>query len=452
MTPNPDCIFTTTSDELVRFALTTPYDGLFFLTLNILRTREDNAALARLSALVTENEESLDRRFAMARACNDARGAMDLLDRESGVISMVPDLIMAARDADCIAPVLNFCAEKDALQSWFRPIVGFHALLEQLTRAAPPDLRARLDILPPEILRGAPASRANGAPFRLAGIAKVHNEGPRVSRTVQCMLDICDDVVLWDHCSDDGSIDDLESLPQTQRKRLQVIRSTTSEYNEAIIYDELFARARASGATHICHYDADEILAPALTRERVRDIAARLAPGDAASFERIQLVGTEGGFIDYANVNGLAASQYYLPPWRDFLFADDGKSVHAHAHIHGGWLPEGSLRRRVFLDPAREVNFHMDMPDEASARVKNDWYKAKELLLHKFPVEKLVYRYMFFALSYAYMEKSLGRREVVGAEMDAVIEARRTAEKEQELQRWLSDIKSPLEKWLFFHA
>ena len=451
MRQNPDCIFTTASDELVSFALTTPLDAMFFLTLNILRMREDAPALAALSAGVTADEESLDRRFAMARARGDARGALDLLAREGGVIALVPDLIMAARDADCLPALLDYCVEKKNLQSWYRPITGFHALLDQLTRNAPAELRARLDILPARD-EAAATGAARGATIRLAGILKVHNEGARVTRTVRSMLAFCDDVILWDHCSGDGSIDELERLMRAERTRLEIIRSTTAQYDERFIYDELFARARARGATHICHFDADEILATTLTRDELRQVAAGLLPGDAASLELVQLVGTTGRYLDYADTQGLAAAQYFLPQWRDFLFADDGCSVHAQTHLHGGWLPHDTLRRRLFLDPAQAVNFHMDKPDTETARLKNDWYKAKELVLHQFPIEKLVYRYMFFALTYAYMDKCVGRRPAVDAPMDAAIEAKRTAEKEAELQCWLGNIKTPLEKWLFFHA
>jgi hypothetical protein len=266
------------------------------------------------------------------------------------------------------------------------------------------------------------------------------------------MLGFCDDVILWDHRSDDGSIDELERALGSERARVEIVRSSAPEYNERIIYDELFARARARGATHICHYDADEILSTTLTRDGLRQVAAGLAPGDAACVELVQLVGAEGGYIDYASTGGWAATQYYLPQWRDFIFADDGRAVHAQTHLHGGWLPHGVLRRRLFLDPGDAVNFHMDKPDAATARIKNDWYKAKELLLHGFPVEKLVYRYMFYALTYAHLEQSLGKRAVVDATLDAAIESRRTAEKAAELQHWLADIKTPLEKWLFFHA
>ncbi len=360
---------------------------------------------------------------------------------------MVPDLIMAARDAGSLPPLLDYCVKKKNLQSWYLPIPGLHALLDQLTRSAPAGVRAGLDILP---------ARHDGAPrraaIRIAGIVKVHNEGERVVRTVGSMLAFCDHVVLWDHGSDDGSIDALERAMHAERSRLEVIRSTTPEYNERIIYDGLFARARAKGATHICHFDADEVLAVTLPPERLREVAAGLEPGDTACVELVQLVGTQGEYIDYANTRGWAASHYYLPHWRDFLFADDGRTLHAQAHLHGGWLPHGSPRRRLFVDPAHAVNFHMDKADAVAARIKNDWYKAKELVLHGFPVEKLVYRYMFYALTYAYLTNYLGTRPATGPTMDAAIEARRTAEKAVELQRWLSNIKLPLEKWLFFHV
>lgn len=451
MTPkleiNPDFILHAPAAALVNFALTTPIDALFYLVLDTLVMRGERAALAELKSEVADEDESIDRRFALIRACGDPAAALDLVGRRGGVVEMVPDLIVAARDAGALPALLDYCAEKKSLQSWYLPNVGLHALLEQLTRAAPADLRARMAMLPATDAR-APAVKA----VRVAGIVKVHNEGARVARTVRSMLEFCDRVVLWDHASDDGSIDDLERAMRDGRDRLEVIRSTATDYNERIIYDGLFARARAGGATHICHFDADEILASTLTPAQLREEAAGLAPGDAACVELIQLVGTEGTYIDYAGAGGCAVSQHYLPQWRDFLFADDGRSVHAQAPLHGGWLPEGTLRRRRFIDPEVAVNFHMDKPDRATAQLKNDWYKAKELVLHRFPVEKLVYRYMFYALTYAYLDKNTGTRAPTGPTMDAAIEATRTAEKAADLRQWLGAIRTPLEKWLFFHA
>jgi hypothetical protein len=95
----------------------------------------------------------------------------------------------------------------------------------------------------------------------------------------------------------------------------------------------------------------------------------------------------------------------------------------------------------------------MDKPDADSAKIKNDWYKAKEIVLHRFPVEKLVYRYMFYALTYAHMDNYLvAARPPLDAAMDCDIELKRTAEKQIELGRWLDAIKDPLERWLFFYA
>ncbi|MEO7726237.1 MAG: hypothetical protein ABIS45_03220 [Burkholderiales bacterium] len=451
MTPklrvNPDFILDAPTAELANFALTTPIDALFYLVLDTLIMRGERAALDELRSQVADEEESIDRRFAVIRACGDPAAALDLVGRQGGVVEMVPDLIMAARDAGSLPALLDYCAEKKSLQSWYLPNAGLHALLEQLTRAAPAGLREHMNILP-----AWDGKAATGKAARLAGIVKVHNEGERVSRTVAAMLEFCDYVILWDHASNDGSIDDLERAMRDGHDRLELVRSTASEYNERIIYDGLFARARARGATHICHFDADEVLAATLSPARVRDMAAGLEPGDTACIELVQLVGTQGAYIDYAGAGGCAVAQHYLPQWRDFLFADDGKSVHAQAPLHGGWLPEGTLRRRRFIDPAVAVNFHMDKPDRATAHIKNDWYKAKELVLHGFPVEKLVYRYMFYALTYAYLDKNTGTRAPTGPTMDAAIEATRTAEKAADLRQWLGELRTPLEKWLFFHA
>ncbi len=445
--PNPDFILNAPTAELVNFALATPIDALFYLVLNTLVMRGERAALDELKREIADENEALDRRFAVLRACGEPAAALDLVGRLGGVVAMVPDLILASRDAGTLPALLEYCAAKKSLQSWYLPNAGLHALLEELTRAAPARMRERMDILPTWDEKAAP-----GKSVRIAGIVKVHNEGERAERTVRSMLEFCDDVILWDHATGDGSVDDLERALRDGRERLEVVRSTAPDYNERIIYDGLFARARARGATHICHFDADEILTTALTPAQLRDVAAGLEPGDTACMALVQLVGTQGAYINYAGARACAVSQHFLPQWRDFLFADDGKSVHAQAPLHGGWLPENTLRRRRFLDPAQAANFHMDKPDRATAQIKNDWYKAKELVLHSFAVEKLVYRYMFYALTYAHLDSNTGMRQAPGPTMDAAVEAARTAEKTADLQKWLSAIKSPLEKWLFFHA
>ena len=133
---NPDCILSAPTAELVNFARTTPLDALFYLVLNTLCMRGDTAALQEIRRNVTDDDESLDRRFAAIRACGDPAAALDLVAREGGVLAMVPDLIVAAREAGRVMPLLEYCMQRKALPSWYKPIAGLHALLAQLTSRA----------------------------------------------------------------------------------------------------------------------------------------------------------------------------------------------------------------------------------------------------------------------------------------------------------------------------
>ncbi len=445
---NPDFIFNAPAAELSALALTTPIDPLFFLALDILRLRGEMAALAELRRNLDQEDEAIERRMAAARACGDARGAVDLI-QAGGAFSLIPDVLMAAREADNPGPLLELCVRQGGLRSWYGAIAGFHALLDELTRSGSAERAAGLDILPwgREDLARSDAPRK---PVRIAGILKVHNEGGRVLRTVRAMLAFCDDVVVWDHASDDGALDEVEAGLGADRARVEIHRSAAADFHEQTIYDGLFRFARARGATHLCHFDADEILETQFPVERLRHVAARLQPGEVASVQLLQLVGTEGAYLDYSRQTGLSVSHHFLPFWRDFLYADDGTSLHAPMALHVPWIPQEALRRRAFLDPAQIVNLHADKLDLAAAKVKNDWYKAKELVLHGFPFEKLLFRYLFYGLGFAFAEGHTSRRRPADTAMDAEIERRRDAEKRRDLRQWLPQIKLPHERWLFF--
>jgi len=448
MKRNPDFIFDTADDALAQYALTTPYDPLFYLCLDILRLRGCEAILAEIRRAADTEEESLGRRFAIARACGDSAGALAIVEREGGVIALVPDLILAAREANRLGPLLDYCIDRRTLTSWYRNGTGVHALLDELTAERPAQERALLDLMP----RYRAESVSSRRKVHLTGIAKVHNEGRRVRRLVESLLAFCDDVIVWDHRSDDGSLDALDTAMPGARARFSIIRSSAPDYDEKMIYDGLFAAARQRGATHICQFDADEILALGIDPAGLRDVAARLEPGDIAAIQLLQFVGTAGDFIDFAKLGALAVAQYFLPQWREFIYADEGRLQHAPSALHCSWIPQDAAKRRTFLDPSQAKLLHMDKTDPEAGHVKSDWYKAKELLLHNLDVERLVSRYMFHALPYAFLERCLTRGPAVDCSIDVEVEAKRTAEKRRELEHWLTQIKLPLEKWLFYHA
>jgi hypothetical protein len=446
---NDGFIFDAPADELFQLALMTTAEPLFLLVLNALRLRRETAALEALRRELDDEDEPIERRVATARACGDARGAIELA-MKGGVFSLVPDVIATAREAGTLQPVLDLCMGKQALRSWYEPIAQFHALLEELTRAMPPQYGSALDILPwGHADLGRPADTVP-KPFRLAGIIKVHNEGRRVLRTVRQLLEFCDDVVVWDHASTDGSLDELEAALGADRCRVDIHRSSAARFQEHLIYDGLFERSRARGATHVCHFDADEILVAQFPLARLRDIAARLLPGEAAAIQRRQLIGGTGAYLDFSRESSLAGAQFFLPIWKDFLYADTGQGTHASMVLHVPMFPQGGLRRRAFLDPAQIVNLHMDMHDLDFGKVKSDWYKAKELVLHRLSMDQVLFRYMFHALTYAFADGRMTPGTPVDAQMDAGIERQRVAEKRRELAQWLGQVQRPDERWLFF--
>jgi hypothetical protein len=446
---NDRFIFEAPADELFQLALMTTVEPLFLLVLNALRLRRENSVLEALRREIDVDDEPVARRVAVARACGDARGAIDRI-MQGGVFPMVPDIIAAAREADTLAPILDLCMRKRTLRSWYEPIAQFHAALEELTRTMPADYGTGLDVLRWGHSDLSCPAEAVPRSFRLAGIIKVHNEGQRVQRTVRQLLEFCDDVVVWDHASTDGSLDELEAMLGPDRARVDIHRSVASQFQEHLIYDGLFERSRAREATHVIHYDADEILAAQFPLARLRDIAARLMPGEAAAIQRRQLVGGSGKFLDFSRESSLAGSHFFVPIWKDFIYADDGQGLHTPMVLHVPMFPQGRLKRRAFLDPAQIVNLHMDMPELEFGKIKSDWYKAKELVLHHLPQEQLLYRYMFYALTYAFSEGRLSDGAPVAAQIDADIERYRVAEKRRELAQWLGKIQLPDERWLFF--
>jgi len=233
---------------------------------------------------------------------------------------------------------------------------------------------------------------ATGPEPCLAGITRVRNEGGLVSACVGNMLKFCDFVLLFDHNSDDGAPEEAQS--RFGASRVEILRQPDMGlFDEKRVNDHLFARAREKKATHMVLIEADEQASPDLADPAlVRDYARSLAPGEVLTVPYPQA--WEGGFVDYRRFENLNECVRFLPPFRDFLYCDDGKSLHRKMMLHNPWLPEARPARRHFIDDPALCNIHFEKANSLNGMLKNDLYILRELYHFSTPLPTVLARYL----------------------------------------------------------
>ncbi len=231
-----------------------------------------------------------------------------------------------------------------------------------------------------------------GAEPCIAGLTRVRNEGELVSLCVGNMLEFCNFVLIFDHNSEDGAPE--EARTRYGEDRVEILHQTDMKlFDEKRVNESLFARAREKKATHMVLVDADERASPMLADPvTIRGYAQSLAPGEALTVPYRQV--WDDGFIDYARFESLNDRARFLPPFRDFLYCDDGRSMHRSMMLHNPWLPDGYPRKRHFMEDERLANIHYEKANPLNGMIKNDLYILRELYHFNTALPTVLARYL----------------------------------------------------------
>lgn len=114
--------------------------------------------------------------------------------------------------------------------------------------------------------------------MKLVGIMPVRNEAWCLGLTLRAGLKWCDQIVISDHRSTDGTPGILSAVTAENLARMAVNHDTRAEWHEMEQRQALLDAARGFGATHIAILDADEILTGNLL-PTIRGMIEQLPPG-----------------------------------------------------------------------------------------------------------------------------------------------------------------------------
>jgi glycosyltransferase involved in cell wall biosynthesis len=96
--------------------------------------------------------------------------------------------------------------------------------------------------------------------MKIIATMPVRNEAWCVAPSIRVAMKWCDEIVVLNHCSVDGTADILQALKYEFDGRLHVMNEPDPVWNEAAYRQRLLAKARERGATHVALVDADEML------------------------------------------------------------------------------------------------------------------------------------------------------------------------------------------------
>jgi hypothetical protein len=180
--------------------------------------------------------------------------------------------------------------------------------------------------------------------IKIIGITKVKNEGGLTSLALDSWMDFCDQIIVSD-ASDKPCLNDLAEFGD----RVTVINQI-SPYHEKVVYDQLFAVARQQKATHILHFDVDEIPDENLKPDNVRLYASKMSAGEALAVSWPQIFKKNQNYLEeHFGTQFNYCSHRLFPPFKDLIFCDDGLSSHRDMPIHNPWITEEFPSKRFFI-------------------------------------------------------------------------------------------------------
>ena len=214
--------------------------------------------------------------------------------------------------------------------------LGAH-LIQNLTKSQISDFA-----FPSEFLE----DRHLSAKVNIFGITKIKDEGDLPNIAIRNWLEICDHIIVSD-ASEASTIDRDLSI----RPNLTII-DQAKPYHEKVVYDQLYQECRKLGATHILHFDVDEMFDTTTDLKHLRSLVGKMAKGEALAVEWPQVFRVDNNFftLDYKSTFQNNSFHRLLPPYKDLIFCDDGKSHHCDLAHHCPTITQNFPTRRFYTD------------------------------------------------------------------------------------------------------
>lgn len=205
---------------------------------------------------------------------------------------------------------------------------------------------------------------------KIVGLVPGRNESARIEFCLRGLSDYTDAIVYLDDCSDDDTVNVVESL--AEECRVERILCKSSWYrDEPGDRNKLLRAGREIGGTHFVVIDADEAFTGNCREDEfLRKWILALKPGEQLALQWIQL------WRSVAEYRTDAASTW-TNRYKRCIFCDDGRSLYRSKFIHTSRIPK--MKGKSFDLKSGNVGLlHFQFVDWQNLELKQKWYQYLE--------------------------------------------------------------------------
>lgn len=207
--------------------------------------------------------------------------------------------------------------------------------------------------------------------MRLIAIVPVRNEDWVIGLSLRALLMWCDEAVVLDHASADGTADILAAVASEHPGRVTVLHEARTIWAEMAHRQRLLDAARERGASHVVIVDADEVLTGNLLPD-IRAAIESLALGCSLRTAMYNMAGSHDRYGTGGSIWARAQTTVAFADRADLCWRANNGYDHHHREPYGSEC--GSILQR-----ARGGVMHLQFSNRRRLRAKHALYKMIEV-------------------------------------------------------------------------
>lgn len=217
-----------------------------------------------------------------------------------------------------------------------------------------------------------------GGKMKIIALTPVKNEEPHLPAFLQSISRICDEAIIIDDGSTDGSVEIIQKFERPDFKIQVYPSSNEEEWTVDKIRQDLLNKGRESNGTHFICLDGDECFTEQF-HPIAKKIMARMEKGHKIQMQWLAMWKSVDHYRDDRSV--------WSNNYKDFIFCDDKVSnFPSHAYFCDPRTPgENKEENTLKLNPKYGAVMHFQFSYWKRFQIKQCWYRCRELAYGKPP-------------------------------------------------------------------